>query len=281
MLEMHLGGARRLLEQPGAMDTFARSSRMRAQVAMLVWWDVTSSLISRQPPRLADPYLSLLEGFDETDGWSFLTLAGCPTEFVTAMARLATLAYSHEREPLAHAIQHSEIQVILDQVKNFDQVYDFNIVNAFGAQDPNNGLNRHYCVESWRHAIILYALRVFQTTYTTHDLSAIQYHSRMILDNARCISPTEPFQKQVLLPVFLAGAEVGDEFNRSFVRQYCAHWSKACNFDQFSGALQLLENIWKDWHVTNRDDYWWGVKIGKGYENNTESGELRKELLLG
>lgn len=35
---VHLNGARRLLEQPGAFCAFQSSSKLRARLAMLVWY---------------------------------------------------------------------------------------------------------------------------------------------------------------------------------------------------------------------------------------------------
>ena len=269
------------------MEIFARSSRMRAQVAMLIWWDVTSALTSRSRPRLVDPYLDSLKDFNQRDGWSFLTLAGCPTAFVVAMARLAALAHRHERLSASRRnIHDADLQLILDEVRSYNHICELVCCLSYthsNSASTDGALNRRYCIEAWRHAILLYTLRVFSTNQTNQDLSSISYHARMILDSARCIPPTEPFQKQVLLPVFLAGAEVDDEFNRSFVRTYCRHWSKACNFDQFSGALALLEGIWNDWSPDNRGLHWWGVKIGNGGESVRAEGdnELQQQLLLG
>ena len=286
MLDMHLEGAKRLLEQPGAMETFARSSRMRAQVAMLIWWDVTSALTSRSKPRLVDPYLDLLKGFNQSDGWSFLTLAGCPTAFVVAMARLAALAHRHGRQSGSRRNVHdADFQLVLDEVRSYNHICELGCLSYtnFDSAGTDGALSRHYCIEAWRHAIFLYTIRVFNAQQSDQDLASISYQARMVLDSARCIPPTEPFQKQVLLPVFLAGAEVGDDFNRSFVRTYCQHWSKACNFDQFSGALALLEDIWTDWTSENRNLHWWGVKIGNGSDHAHAEGDdvLQKKLLLG
>jgi hypothetical protein len=285
---------------------------------MLVWWDVTSSLTARRKPRLASVFIDLLQAYDESDGWSFITLNGCPTLFVAAMGRLAKLAetYTTSEDP-DQSFDRAELSAILLAVKTFspddaaaepmDLDDDDDDDDGEDAEDPDSMRDRHHCVEAWRHAILLYALRVFHQHPQLHQhqhqqphhpprrqslrrLRQIKHHARVILDSARCIAPQKTFQKQVLLPVFLAGAEVGDAFNREFVARYCDHWRGASRFDQFRGAKELLEVIWEGWSPWTRDTYWWGVKVARDVEGGSGNGDgvdggggqgPSKQLLLG
>lgn len=281
MVNMHLDGAEKMLQEAGLSAWTHYSPRLRAQIAMLVWyvsyiycllwrdltfplrWDVTVSLVARRKPRLPAYYMDTLVNYDgdESDGWSSFTLNGCPLAFITAMSRLANLAAIYEQTKLMeHTLfDHSAVEAILKQVEDFADIDDPMYSDTAG--DADTIRTRHHCIEAWRHAILLYAARVFKPAPDKAALKHINHLSRVILDSARCIPPTETLQKQVLLPVFLASAEAGNEWNRDFAREYCRHWNKTSNFDQFETVGRLLEEIWGSWTEDTRDVYWWGVKV--------------------
>ena len=248
MWGVHLNGARKLLESAGAVRTCQRSARVRAQVAMLVWytnsivhfsisvmatcgtddmyrWDITVAFISRKRPRLPLTYLETLMAYNESDGWSFFTLNGCPAEFVMAMAQLAKLSSIYEQTSHMEwtIFNKFPVDVVIEEVKayhNEEEVTsdDFDHLK----EDPEARRNRFHCVEAWRHTIILYACRVFTLMQDENGMRLINHLARVILDHVRCIPHTDILQKQVLLPVFLAASEVGDERNRAFVRRWCS-----------------------------------------------------------
>ncbi|KAL2106956.1 hypothetical protein VUR80DRAFT_5918 [Thermomyces stellatus] len=110
---------------------------------------------------------------------------------------------------------------VVEQVKNYIDD-DLSVEDEVEpVDDADTRRNRFHCVGAWRHAILLYAQR------------SPQSHR---LDSARCIPLTETIQKQVLLPVFLAAAEVEDEWNREFAREYCRYWNGRSQFSQFEDA---------------------------------------------
>jgi hypothetical protein len=66
-------------------------------------------------------------------------------------------------------------------------------------------------------------------------------------------------QKQLLLPVFLAGCETSDETLRAEAREYCIWWSEETGYDMFLTAAALLEEVWG---CSSRDEgSWWGGVI--------------------
>ncbi|RFU35463.1 hypothetical protein B7463_g881, partial [Scytalidium lignicola] len=284
---MHLTGALSLLEQSGVIKWYQRCSRTRAQVAMLVWWDITVALISRREPIFPLSYLEMLIDYDQSDGWSFFILNACPVELVMAMARLAKLAAIYEKTTkmewtiFDRTPVDAVIQVVRDFINreavNFDEV-------EFLEEDPDTRRNRFHCIEAWRHAILLYACRVFTPKQDVYQICHINHLARIILDSVRSIPNTEIIQKQLLLPIFLAASEMGDEHNRSFVREYCKHWNNVSRFYHFQSALVLLESIWSVWDPSTRDVYWWGAKVGMKdymYSNNNGARDIISELLLG
>ncbi|KAF2812325.1 uncharacterized protein BDZ99DRAFT_383101, partial [Mytilinidion resinicola] len=287
MWGVHLNGARRLLEQAGPVEIHQGNSRIRAQLAMLVWWDVTIAFISRKEPRLPITYLETLLEYDESDGWSYFILNGCPPELVMAMARLAKLANIYEKTTRMEwtIFNRLPVDAIVEEVRNFSNEADVGLDDFEHLdEDPDARRNRFHCVEAWRHAILLHVCRVFTPKQDAPKLRLISHLSRVILDHVRCIPATEVIQKQVLLPVFLAASEAGDEQGRSFARQYCKHWNVASRTYHFQATAELLEEIWKDWRPSTRDAYWWGLKTGGQVWPQAGGGEdqtMVSELLLG
>lgn len=64
-------------------------------------------------------------------------------------------------------------------------------------------------------------------------------------------------QKQLLLPVFLAGCETTDEKLRQEAREYCAWWNERTRYGMFDTANTLMEEAWAD----DRAGTWWGSLI--------------------
>jgi hypothetical protein len=249
-------------------------------------WDVTIAFISRREPLLPISYLDTLVEYEENDGWSFFALNGCPIEFVMSMARLAKLASIYDKTTRMEWTIFNDlpVRIVVEDVKSFINVEAVSFDDMESLEDDTGAkLNRFHCVEAWRHAILLYALRVFVPRQNNYQIRKIQHLARLILNGVRCIPQTEVIQKQLLLPVFLAGSELETEWDRSFVRQYCKHWSEVSRFYHFESVAELLEGIWKDWDVSTKERYWWGHKIGAKPEdmNETSTQTMNTEILLG
>lgn len=244
-------------------------------------WDVTVSLVARRKPRLPGSYIDALLNYDgdESDGWSSFTLNGCPLPFISAMSQLANLAaiYEQTKQMEYTLFDHAAVDAILERVKAYADI-DQSLPTCNETNMADALRNRHHCIEAWRHGILLYAQRVFKPVPNEAGVQQISHLSRVILDSVRCIPPTETIQKQVLLPVFLAAAEVGNQWNRDFVREYCRHWTKISNFDQFETVGRLLEDIWAGWAEDTRDVYWWGVKVPAA--GSLESGDVPMSRML-
>lgn len=310
---VHLGGAFNIIESIGIDIVCQRSSRTRAQIAMLVWWDVTIALISRKAPRFPARYLETLLKYSGEDGWSWVSLNGCPADLVAFMARLARLAATYEKvlDMEWTSFDHTPVRQIISAVrswKNPDEsasaIDDFEADNSEGIErtqneEPNFQLNRMHCVEAWRQSILLYAHRVFfrptrpQPTSgasSANSLSESQRQSRRriitilsrkVLDHVRCIPSSAIMQKQTLLPIFLAAAEVtsfsfpsevGREASRDFARTYCRHWTATARYDMFTTVGTLLERVWADADASEvgvdddnsgKEEFWWGCTVGQ------------------
>ncbi|KAK4893763.1 hypothetical protein LTR27_008011 [Elasticomyces elasticus] len=278
---VHLSGARNLLEVMGTAQACHSSPKARAQIAMLVWWDVTLACISRRQMSLPISYIEILRDYDGVDGWTFFALNGCPIELVFHMARLAKLASIYEQViNLEHTtFQNEAVASIVDTVRLWNNPEDPTL-EEIGANWSNVASRRHrfHCIEAWRNGILLYCYRVFNRPADAAHLRVITHLAHLVLDHIRCIPRTEIVQKQVLLPLFLAAAEAEHETTRDFARTYCAYWSKTARYHMFATVSMLLEQIWADWDASTRSEYWWGVKIQPA---RTSTGSLAPEYLLG
>ncbi|KAJ6442489.1 sugar transporter [Purpureocillium lavendulum] len=288
MWSVHLNGAYQLLEHHGPLEKCRDNPRMRAQLAMLLWWDVTIALISRRDPRFPMEYLDSFVIDDRNDGWSFFDLNGCPLGLLVAMARLAKLASVHEQTLRMEwtMFNRSPVDAALREVKEFVNDAEVGLDDIHNLEEEaNTRRNRYHCVEAWRHAIMLYACRVFTREQDPYQLRQIDHLARIILDSVRCIPKTDILQKQLLFPVFLAASEACNETDRVFVRQYCKHWSNVSRFYHFESAATVLESVWDDWSLSTRGSYWWGVKISQGaamgLPTEVHDMALAEELLLG
>ena len=223
--------------------------------------------------------------YEEEDSWTFFTLNGCPAELVMFMARLAKLASMYEKVLTIEwaSFNTSPVEEIVSQVQSWKNSKDATADSIAWTDDaPESRRNAYHCIEAWRHAILLYAYRVFYRPPTTAGLRSITHLSRVVLDHVRCIPDTAIVQKQTLLPLFLAASEVGDEATRSFVRQYCDHWSSTARYSMFGTVATLLDRIWADWDVSTRHVYWWGTKVDNYSQKSANRDEgLISELLLG
>ncbi|KIW00467.1 uncharacterized protein PV09_07991 [Verruconis gallopava] len=285
---VHLNGARNLLEQSSALQRIAVNSKLRAQVAMLVWWDVTIAFISRRQPRLPQTYLQAVKSCKESNSWSFFTLNGCPIEFVSSMARLAKLASIYEKTLQMEWTTFNDFPVFAEmcQIQAFvnpEHVF-LDDLDAH-TLDDNVDLkrNRYHCIEAWRNAILLYVYQVFLPRKDQDNVRKRAYLARSVLDNVRCIPRSDMIQKQVLLPVFLAGAEVKTDADREFSKQYCTYWSAASRFYHFGSASELLEEIWDEMDKSADEQYWWGVKVSSHGTTHADDKEdsMIQEILLG
>ncbi|KAF7559741.1 hypothetical protein G7046_g4404 [Stylonectria norvegica] len=287
IVDMHLRGAHELLLDSSAVQRCEQSPDLRAKLAMLIWWDVTASLIARREPRLPMSYLDTLAQYEDGDGWSFFALNGCPIDLVQAMYRLAKLASIYEKTAAMEWTIFNRLPVdsIADAVKNYHNYESYNLDDTAGpGPDANARRNRFHCIEAWRHAILLYVTRVFAPRLDLLSIESVDHCTRVILDSTRCIPAASTLQKQLLLPIFLAASEVGDDSSRSFVREYCRHWSKTSHFYQFETVTALLEEVWNDWEEGTRQTYWWGIKTRKenGNDERVHRGNsMPRELLLG
>ncbi|KAJ5678944.1 hypothetical protein N7462_007188 [Penicillium macrosclerotiorum] len=250
---------------------------------MLLWWDATLALISRRCPVLDPSYLEYLVRWERQDEWSFFDLTGCPRDLLVMLYNLAELARHNEIASSMKWLTFDISPVVEAEEKLTQWQNDLDPTR----QEPNPALSdaeaekeihewqdRYHCAEAWRYALLLYIESVFKRDCPKRSFS-IPHLVRKTLDHIRCCRQTSQTQKQLLLPVFLAGSETSDPDMRGFVKEFCVYWGDKSRYSMFNSVPTLLNEIWTT-------GTWWGTVIdGKRKSDLSKLDSNSIEVLLG
>lgn len=249
-------------------------------------WDATLALISRQGPIMSQTYLDFLVRWEREDQWSFFDLTGCPRDLLVHLYELADLAkqkeiassmkyLSFDMAPIAEAERkitawkNDAVPPTEEPDDAEDSLSDEQAESQFHSQQ-----DRYHCAEAWRYALLLYIERVFKCGVHHRRPRSISRLVRLTVDHVRCGRRTSQTQKQLLLPVFLAGSEAADEEMREFVKEYCRYWAEKSRYEMFSSVPVLLEEIWAT-------DGWWGSVIDKKTRSAVQGQVVGTQFLFG
>lgn len=123
--------------------------------------------------------------------------------------------------------------------------------------------DRYHCDEAWRNALLLYIARVFHWNRTEPAPGRVKYLARVVLNHVRSVRKSVTIQKELLLPVFLAGAELHNADDREFVKEYCRWWTSSCGFKMFNDVYDILGDIWDEHENPSGPGTWWATIIDR------------------
>ncbi|CAI7632684.1 unnamed protein product [Penicillium palitans] len=263
---------------PGALTT----PRIRSQVAMLIWWDATLALISRQSPIMDQVYLDFLVRWEKQDEWSFFDLTGCPRELLVHLFQLSELAKQCEvalsmkwltfnMTPITKI--ENELIGWKNDADSPSSDNDSDLTEEDAIKQFHEQQDRYHCAEAWRYALLLYLEYIFKSDHKRRSIS-VNRLVRKTIDHIRCCRRTSQTQKQLLIPVFLAGSETSDEDMRHFVKEYCAYWGEKSRYSMFNSVPVLFDEIW----ATGK---WWGAVIDSKTRPSSSHGHGATQLLFG
>lgn len=221
---------------------------------------------------------------DSTDGSNptLYNMAGCPKDLFMYMVRLGD--YSREFE-LAFAMKYVEfdVELVLAAEKGIrewsvPQMDDSNLLTDPEEAHELDGLaqqrqDKIHCAEAWRYGLLVYIQKVFKWRKNKGFPLLLGFLARKTLDNVRSCRKTSMLQKQLLLPVFLAGCETKEDHLQQEVRDYCKWWNEETRYDMFLTAISLLEEVW----ATQDVDCWWGSVIDQSTRAKVNS-DIRQYL---
>lgn len=116
---VHFQGIARLLDARGGVEHLLRNTVLQSQLAMLVWYDCSISLVGRKPPCIPSRYMEALVSID-SPGWSFFALTGCISGLVRIVYRFCEIAANHGYEDTPEG--QREIETLEQEILDFDQV---------------------------------------------------------------------------------------------------------------------------------------------------------------
>lgn len=227
-------------------------------------------------------YLDFLVRWEKQDEWSFFDLTGCPRELLVHLFQLAELAKQSE---IASSMKWLTFDMTL--VKEIEQELGEWTNDTCSSNSPpqshitedeaikqlHDEQDRWHCAEAWRYALLLYIESVFKTD---HQRPSVRVHRlvRKTIDHTRCCRRTSQTQKQLLIPVFLAGSETKDEDMRYFVKDYCTYWGEKSRYSMFDSVPVLFDEIWTT-------GTWWGAIIDSKTRPSSSHGQGDTQLLFG
>ncbi|KAJ6094545.1 hypothetical protein N7467_002058 [Penicillium canescens] len=246
-------------------------------------WDATLALISRQCPILDRSYVEYLVRWEKQDEWSFFDLTGCPRDLLVLLYNLAELARQSEIASSMKWLTFNIAPVVESELKlkqwqnNFDPIHmeqNPNLSIFETEEQLHEQQDRYHCAEAWRCALLIYVESVFKRDGQKRSF-ALTHLVRRTLDHIRCCRRASQTQKQLLLPIFLAGSETSNQGMRDYVKEYCAYWGEKSRYSMFNSVPMLLDEIW----ATGK---WWGAVIdSKTRSTPTGVGKSSTQLLLG
>lgn len=226
-------------------------------------------------------------------------MTGCPTELLILLVQLAEMARAREMAESTKFLTF-DMESLLDVEKQLldwkggladgprhvvAQVSGLDDENEEGestppSDDENNDENyrrqqdNHHCAEAWRYALLLYIQRVFRWNRQAYRRPpAILPLVCRILEHSRNCRKTSQVQKQLLLPIFLAGAEARDRDMQDTVRAYCLWWGARVRYGMFYTVSCLLEEYWARQPHKDGEVMWWGSFLD-AKSNSASAGDL-------
>lgn len=236
---------------------------------------------------MSQAYLDFLVRWGRDDEWSFFDLTGCPRDLLVNLYELADLArqkeiassmkwLSFDMTPV-HEVERNIAAWTNGSAPsdNADDEHEESMSVEQAEAQFHDKQDRYHCAEAWRYALLLYIERVFKCDdHQRCRPRSISRLVRLILDHVRCERRTSQIQKQLLLPVFLAGSETADEDMREFVKKYCWYWAEKSRYEMFSSVPALLEEIWSA-------EGWWGSVIDRKTTSTAQGQMVGMQFLFG
>lgn len=243
------------------------------------------ALISRQGMVFDRAYLDFLIKWERHDEWSFFALTGCPGELLIHLFHLADLAKQKEIASSMEWLTFNMTPIIsiereIIEWKNeilpgpFEDDFDNAEFYAGDENYVNDQQDRYHCAEAWRYTLLIYIKRVFKWNRQKGHSCPMARLVRTTLDHVRSCRQTSQTQKQLLLPVFLAGSETSDADMQGFAKSYCKHWAEKSQYNMFNSALSLLDEIWMA-------SQWWGFVIYNKTKATAGPGQMVTQFLFG
>lgn len=223
-----------------------------------------------------------------TDNRTFYSVSGCPEALFRHMVRLGS--YARELELTSTMIcakfDTDPVLALEKSIRDwtdpeYDELDDRRSGYLCTEVDEIGHMlhykeDLHHCAEAWRYGLLLYIERVFKWQRNQPPSPILGFLARKTLNHMTSCRRSTMVQKQLLLPVLLAGCETKDENLRQEARQYCSWWNEKTRYDMFLTALGLLEKVWAN--NGNNPQAWWGSIMDQKSRDDVNAPDFRQYL---
>ncbi len=234
------------------------------------------SLLCREECVFPYSYFEAVLKAEGRQHWTFYELNGCPRELLVPMMQLSNLAAREARDtsPTSSETVAGLVAEIELSIRRYEYQGGGLSDLVFEGMDADEEAlhierDRYHCCEAFRYSLLIYILRIF--TIRGADVrgdaaerkrvrARLSFLSRMALEHVHACRASHLIQKQVLFPVFVAGAESRDPVHRGLVRDFCERWYGRFGYQMYTTVHDVLRAVWAEQDAGN-EDYWWGDEL--------------------
>lgn len=221
---------------------------------------------------------------DQSKTETFYGVSGCPEPLFLHMIRLGS--YAREFEVASNMtcvkLDMGPVLEVERQIRDWsDPGYENPNLSDLSLTDdgePGDDMHHkedlHHCAEAWRYGLLIYINRVFKWQRNQPAPRTMAFLARRTLNHVSSCRRNSMIQKQLLLPVFLAGCETKDQHLRQVARNYCTWWNDQTRYDMFLTTHALLEEVWSN----DDPQSWWGSVIDQKSRSHRGIGDSRQYL---
>jgi len=228
------------------------------------------ALLSREECIFPYSYFEAVLREEGRQPWTFFELNGCPRQLLVPMMQLANLAAENAPRHLPSKRITRLVAEIETSIRKYvcpggpltDMVFRDDDAIEEEEEDFHLARDRYHCCEAFRYSLLIYILRIFTLRQVHDDRSRrrvraqLSLLSRVTLDHISSCRPTSLIQKQLLFPVFMAGAETRTQSGRDIVRDYCERWYRKFGYQMYSTVLDTVQEVWMEQDIGN-ESFWW------------------------
>lgn len=218
--DAHFTAARKLIDLRGSRktpDAFVEQ--------YIAWLDIMSAASTTRKPKFNSKDISLLRG--HSSEWSY-DVFPCPPDQFEIVATLVELHRSLDdpRDP--------SLEVLT-------KVYDLKHKVLCLPMHTERGESWLHVTEAYRHAIVLYIVRLFDLT---SDEDEILWLTQSVFHHSKSTPASTGWADNILWPLFHAGLEFRDERRKQWLRERAGLMQRSGGFRNVDTVMTTLERVW-------------------------------------
>ena len=224
---VHLRGACQLLMARFRTEdvrlVLRQQSLLHSIVLQISWYDTAWAMMSLQACEIPDHFVrpAVLLSMENNCGGMADTV-GCPESIYLIMRGIINGDITTVEEVFGS--DPSSLSVLVSQ--------EFS---------PSHATDRYCCEQAWKYGLVVYL--VTKRREHVERAQFVEFCTNLVTIYTRNLSCSS-FQKQLLLPVVIAGAQVDDIETRQCFREYCVRHRSEVKYALYEDGLNIMETTW-------------------------------------